>query len=146
VGLVHYLILYVPIVPNVPPLSMDLANLSIFPASASQARAHSERTWEDWGGGLSLEEYLKRDNALEDLPHAEGGKWIVWYKNCSSDIPSIHAILRILAPRQNASENLDFFASCETYVKIPALEVIGLKSRSDFKGARRLQTTFPRKK
>jgi len=124
---------------------MDLVNLSIFPASASQARVHSERTWEEWGGGLSLEEYIKRDKALEDLPHAEGERWIIWYENCFPDIPSIHAILRILAPRQNASENLDFLASCETYVRIPALEVIGLKSRPGSKGARRLQTPFPRK-
>jgi hypothetical protein len=92
---------------------MDLANLSIFPASASQARVHSERTWEEWGGGLSLEEYIRRDKALEDLPDA-GGRWIIWYMDCFPDIPFVYAISRILAPRHNASENLDFYASCET--------------------------------
>lgn len=78
---------------------MDVKNLSLFPATEAQIKVHRERTFEPWGRGLDLESFCQRDIALGHLPHAAHGRWQVW----------------ILAPRENAPTNLDFFCSCETY-------------------------------
>lgn len=58
---------------------MSLADLSIFPATPDQIKEHRERTWEEWGRGLAREEYVKRDEAYENLPHGTDGKFVIWY-------------------------------------------------------------------
>jgi hypothetical protein len=57
---------------------MDLTQISLFPATPEQIQVHRKRTFQEWGRGLALEEYIKRDEAFDRMPHATGGKFVVW--------------------------------------------------------------------
>jgi hypothetical protein len=57
---------------------MDLTQISLFPATREQIQVHRKRTFQEWGRGLALEEYIKRDEAFDSMPHSMGGKFVVW--------------------------------------------------------------------
>lgn len=58
---------------------LDLAGLSLFPATPEQLLESRKRTHPQWSRGLSLEQYLKRDYVMDLEPHATDGKLITWY-------------------------------------------------------------------
>lgn len=57
---------------------VDLASLSLFRATQAQAEESRRRTFLQWGGTLSLTDYLTRDATMELGEHAKDGKWITW--------------------------------------------------------------------
>ncbi|KAG2358077.1 hypothetical protein BDR07DRAFT_1452828 [Suillus spraguei] len=77
---------------------IDLASLSLFSATRAQVEESWRRTWPQWGGTLSLTEYLAREVEMESMDHAKDGKLITW----------------VLAPRDDAT-TLDFMCSCEAF-------------------------------
>lgn len=77
---------------------VDFASLSLFPATRVQIEESWRRTWPQWGGTLSLTEYLAREAEMESMDHAKDGKLITW----------------VLAPRDDPT-TLDFICSCETF-------------------------------
>lgn len=79
-------------------IKVDLASLSLFPATRAQVEETWRRTWPQWGGALSLTEYLAREADMESMDHAKDGKLITW----------------VLAPRGDPT-TLDFMCSCEAF-------------------------------
>ncbi|KAG1903332.1 uncharacterized protein F5891DRAFT_1127199 [Suillus fuscotomentosus] len=77
---------------------VDFASLSLFPATRAQVEESWCRTWPQWGGTLSLTEYLAREVEMESMDHAKDGKFITW----------------VLAPRDDPT-TLNFMCSCETF-------------------------------
>lgn len=59
-------------------LKVDFASLSLFPATRAQVEESWCRTWPQWGGTLSLTEYLAREVEMESMDHAKDGKFITW--------------------------------------------------------------------
>jgi hypothetical protein len=57
---------------------VDFASLSLFPATRVQIEESWRRTWPQWGGTLSLTEYLAREAEMESMDHAKDGKLITW--------------------------------------------------------------------
>jgi hypothetical protein len=57
---------------------VDLASLSLFRATREQTEESRRRTFPQWGGPLSLTDYLARDATMESGEHAKDGKWITW--------------------------------------------------------------------
>lgn len=76
----------------------DLSSLSIFLATREQAIESRRRSHVEWARGLSMEDYLKRDEFLESTSCARNGAWVTW----------------VLAPRDQP-ETLEFRSSCETF-------------------------------
>ncbi|KIJ68755.1 hypothetical protein HYDPIDRAFT_106999 [Hydnomerulius pinastri MD-312] len=76
----------------------DLASLTLFPATPAQVQETRKRTWPQWGGTLTEEQYLERDNQMDVMEHSTDSKRIAW----------------VLAPR-GEPETLDFMCACETY-------------------------------
>ncbi|KAG8823619.1 hypothetical protein FRC17_009283 [Serendipita sp. 399] len=95
-------------------MTTDFSRLSLFVANDEQISVHRKRTFEPWGRGLSLEEFVKRDKTFNSLPHATDGKFTVW----------------ILAPRETGHSALDFLCSCETSEREVALSDTILRSCS----------------
>ena len=56
-----------------------LSDLSLFPATREQAVESRKRTFVQWGTGRTLEEYLRRDELMEEEECALGGNYITWY-------------------------------------------------------------------
>ncbi|KZP11154.1 hypothetical protein FIBSPDRAFT_757115 [Athelia psychrophila] len=79
---------------------LDLASLSLYPATKEQLVETRKRSFAEWARGLSLEQYLQRDAFMDGLVHAKNGHLTTW----------------ILAPRNNPS-TLDFECACETYLR-----------------------------
>jgi hypothetical protein len=52
--------------------------LSIFPATTEQILESRQRTWPEWGRGMTLEDYVAREEMLDTQPHATDGKMIIW--------------------------------------------------------------------
>ncbi|KAG2150248.1 uncharacterized protein EDB93DRAFT_1240282 [Suillus bovinus] len=77
---------------------VDLASLSLFRGTPAQVEESRRRTFPQWGGTLSLTDYLARDVTMESGEHAKDGKLITW----------------VLAPRDDPT-TLDFISTCETY-------------------------------
>ncbi|KAL5537024.1 hypothetical protein ACEPAF_847 [Sanghuangporus sanghuang] len=78
--------------------SEDLSLLSLFPATREQTLESRKRTSVQWGRGLTLQQYLLREDQLDVAEHAQDGKFTTW----------------VLALR-NDPTTLDFRCSCETY-------------------------------
>ncbi|KAG5729835.1 Lysine acetyltransferase [Termitomyces sp. T112] len=78
--------------------SITLSSLSLFAATPEQIFESRRRTYAEWSGGLSLEEYLARDEFTDKQEVACEGRLITW----------------VLAPRSNPT-SLDFLCSCETF-------------------------------
>ena len=57
---------------------IDLATLSLFRATRAQVEESRRRSWPQWGGTLSLTEYLAREAKMECMEHATEGKLITW--------------------------------------------------------------------
>jgi hypothetical protein len=57
---------------------VDLASLSLFRATREQTEESRRRSFPQWGGTLSLTDYLARDAAMELGEHAKDGKLITW--------------------------------------------------------------------
>ncbi|KAF9243790.1 hypothetical protein BU15DRAFT_86226 [Melanogaster broomeanus] len=76
----------------------DLASLTLFPATPAQVLESRKRTWPQWGGALTEEQYLERDAQMEAMEHATDSKLVTW----------------VLAPRDQP-DTLDFMCACETY-------------------------------
>jgi hypothetical protein len=57
----------------------ELASLSLFPATRAQVLESRTRTYNQWGRGLSIQQYLGRDELMDTLEHARDGKLITWY-------------------------------------------------------------------
>lgn len=74
-----------------------LHSLSIFPATREQTIESRKRTVAHWRVRLSEEEYMKRDEVMDDYEHARE-KMTTW----------------VLAPRSDP-QTLDFLAACETF-------------------------------
>jgi hypothetical protein len=81
--------------------TVNLALLSLFPATAAQTIESRKRSHIEWGRWLSMEDFLRRDEILEKLEHANGDKLTTW----------------VLAPRDDP-ETLDFFCACERCVTL----------------------------
>jgi len=56
----------------------DLASLSLFRATPAQVEESRRRTWPQWGGTLSLTEYLARYAELDLVEPAKDGRLITW--------------------------------------------------------------------
>ncbi|KAF8159770.1 hypothetical protein B0H34DRAFT_417317 [Crassisporium funariophilum] len=74
------------------------SSLSLFPANLEQILESRKRTFQQWGKGVTFEEYMERDARTDMHEVAQDGRLITW----------------ILAPR-DAHDSLDFLCSCETY-------------------------------
>ncbi len=59
-------------------VDLDLADLSLFPATSEQVRESRSRYAARWSIGRSLEAYLQRDVVLDADEHAANGKLITW--------------------------------------------------------------------
>ncbi len=59
-------------------VDLDLADLSLFPATSEQVRESRSRYAAQWSIGRSLEAYLQRDVVLDADEHAANGKLITW--------------------------------------------------------------------
>jgi hypothetical protein len=59
-------------------LRVDIALLSLFPATPAQLEESRLRTWPQWGGTLSLKEYLGRYTEMDIVESAKDGKLITW--------------------------------------------------------------------
>jgi hypothetical protein len=59
-------------------LRVDIALLSLFPATPAQLEESRLRTWPQWGGTLSLREYLGRYAEMDIVESAKDGKLITW--------------------------------------------------------------------
>lgn len=60
------------------PYLMELASLSIFPATPEQIVVSRKRSFAQWARGLTEEQYLQRDAFLDELEHAANGKLTTW--------------------------------------------------------------------
>ncbi|KAG9314667.1 hypothetical protein JVU11DRAFT_5472 [Chiua virens] len=76
----------------------QLASLTLFRATPAQVLESRKRTWPQWGGLLTKEQFLERDAIMDTMEHAVDSRMITW----------------VLAPRGDP-ETLDFMCSCETY-------------------------------
>lgn len=57
-----------------------LASLTLFPATPEQILESRRRVASHWGRGLSLEEFLARENFISKQELARDGKLITWYE------------------------------------------------------------------
>ncbi|KAI6153290.1 hypothetical protein BKA82DRAFT_1002464 [Pisolithus tinctorius] len=87
---------------------MDLSSLSLFPATPEQVLISRRRTWPQWGGKLTEEQYLERDRQMDAMEHASHSKLITW----------------VLAPRDNPT-TLNFMCSCETFRRRGLVRYLG---------------------
>ncbi|KDQ61629.1 hypothetical protein JAAARDRAFT_150491 [Jaapia argillacea MUCL 33604] len=74
-----------------------LSDLSLFPATREQTIESRRRTHPQWAKGLSMDEWLRRDELMEEMEFYKDGKLVIW----------------VLAPR-NDPKSLNFRCSCET--------------------------------
>ena len=56
----------------------SLDQLVLKPASRAQEIESRKRTSVEWANGLTLEQYLQRDEKADLLDHAKGGKLVTW--------------------------------------------------------------------
>ena len=65
------------------------ADLSLFSATPEQVIESRKRTAVQWARGQSLEEYLRRDEIMDQDEHAANGKLITWcaYSRISLEQP-----------------------------------------------------------
>lgn len=56
----------------------ELANLTLFPATKEQIRIARRRSWVSWGNGLSVEQFVAKEEYLDVAEHARDGKMTVW--------------------------------------------------------------------
>ncbi|KAI6032039.1 hypothetical protein BKA83DRAFT_4209212 [Pisolithus microcarpus] len=77
---------------------MDLSSLTLFPATPEQVLLSRKRTWPQWGGKLTEEQYIEKARLMDAMEHATDSRLITW----------------VLAPRDDPT-SLDFMCSCETY-------------------------------
>ncbi|KAF9229671.1 hypothetical protein BS17DRAFT_33754 [Gyrodon lividus] len=94
--------------------SSDLASLTLFPATTAQLLETRKRTWPQWGGALTEEQYLERDAQMDVMDHAIDSGMITW----------------VLAPRDKP-DTLDFMCSCETYKRQGLIRYAGSKELQD---------------
>jgi len=59
-------------------LKVDLTSLSLFRATPAQLEESRVRSWPQWGGTLSLTEYLGRYVKMDAVDSAKDGKMITW--------------------------------------------------------------------
>ncbi|KAH9919959.1 uncharacterized protein BXZ73DRAFT_104779 [Epithele typhae] len=78
--------------------ALPLCELSLYPATRQQTLDSRRRHFEQWGRGMPLEEYLRRDDVLDSDPHAANGNMITW-----------------VLVRRTDPTSLTFLSSCETY-------------------------------
>ncbi|KAG6898609.1 hypothetical protein C0995_009112 [Termitomyces sp. Mi166 len=90
-----------------------LASLSLFVATPDQILESRRRTALHWGRGLSLEEYLAREEFVDKQEVARDGRLITW----------------VLAPRRD-STSLDFLCSCKT-IKVSLFGPVAHRFRRD---------------
>ncbi|KIJ21459.1 hypothetical protein PAXINDRAFT_173616 [Paxillus involutus ATCC 200175] len=95
----------------------DLASLTLFPATPAQVIESRKRTWPQWGGALTKEQYLERDAQKDLMEHATESKMITW----------------VLAPRDKP-DTLDFMCSCETYKRQGLIRYPGSKELQEATG------------
>ena len=57
---------------------IDLASLSLYPATREQVIESRKRSFAEWGQKLPLEEYLERDAYMDGLEHAKGNRLTTW--------------------------------------------------------------------
>ncbi len=57
---------------------MSLSSLSIFPATPAQVQESRHRSFVQWGGPMSEEEYFHRGTEVEQGESARNGKLTVW--------------------------------------------------------------------
>lgn len=63
-------------------LSMNLSSLSLFVATPEQVVESRRRTFESFGNGMTVEEYLQRDALSDEQEHAHHGKLLTWRVYC----------------------------------------------------------------
>ncbi|KAJ7630421.1 hypothetical protein FB45DRAFT_915444 [Roridomyces roridus] len=81
-------------------MTIDLASLSLFPATTAQITESRRRTHTQWGKGLTLDEHFAREVCQDELEVSSNGRFTVW----------------VLAPRDDP-ETLHFKCSCETFLR-----------------------------
>ena len=57
----------------------ELASLTLFRATRAQVHESRKRTWPQWGGQLTEEQYLERDAQMDTMEHAVDSRMITWY-------------------------------------------------------------------
>lgn len=57
---------------------LEFASLTLFRATPAQVLESRRRTWLEWGGVLTEEQYLERDNQMDGMQHATDSKMITW--------------------------------------------------------------------
>ncbi|KAG6371625.1 hypothetical protein JVT61DRAFT_9338 [Boletus reticuloceps] len=84
-------------------MTAELAFLTLFRATPAQVYESRKRTWPQWGGLLTEDQFLDRAAQMDAMEHAVNSRMITW----------------VLAPRDKP-QTLDFMCACETY-KRPGL-------------------------
>ena len=57
----------------------ELASLTLFRATPAQVLESRKRTWPQWGGLLTEEQYLERNTQMDAMEHAVNSRMITWY-------------------------------------------------------------------
>ncbi|EAU84600.2 hypothetical protein CC1G_00119 [Coprinopsis cinerea okayama7 len=79
-------------------MSTDLSLYSLYLATPAQAEEARKRSFQEWGRGVTLEEYLERDARIERSTVGADGLFVAW----------------VLAPRDDPT-TLDFMCASETF-------------------------------
>jgi hypothetical protein len=59
--------------------SLPVSRLSIFPANMAQVLESRTRTFQEWGRGVTLEEYLARDATSDNHEVSRDSKLVTWW-------------------------------------------------------------------
>ncbi|EIW79939.1 hypothetical protein CONPUDRAFT_58204 [Coniophora puteana RWD-64-598 SS2] len=80
---------------------VDLASLSLYPATSEQVAESRRRQFVQWGQHLTEDQFNGLSDIYDAREQATGGKWTPW----------------VLAPRDDP-KTLDFMCACETYRRV----------------------------
>ena len=57
----------------------EFASLTLFRATPAQVLESRKRSWPEWGGPLTEEQYLERSAQMDVMKHAANFRMITWY-------------------------------------------------------------------
>ncbi|KAJ3497207.1 hypothetical protein NLJ89_g10380 [Agrocybe chaxingu] len=61
-------------------MALPLSSLTLFPATPAQVYESRKRSFVQWGRGVSLEAYLRRDARMDNHEVARDGRLTTWYR------------------------------------------------------------------
>lgn len=60
-------------------VSLPVSRLSIFHANTAQVLESRTRTFQQWGSGMTLEEYLARDEISDNYEVSKDSRFVTWW-------------------------------------------------------------------